>query len=117
MGSSHSAAPISASSTRRDQRKRACSGVGVSSSISAGPQDGFAAPWPPPTRNFPGATLPPMNPARAAPSTMSGNGTSRAKMATKDAAAIAHNQSFFSVREPIRWAAWTTMAVTAGLMP
>ena len=40
-----------------------------------------------------------------------------AKIATKEAAAIAHNQLFFNAREPMRWAACTTMAVTAGLIP
>ncbi len=49
--------------------------------------------------------------------TMAGNGTLSAKMATKDAAAMAHSQLFFSAREPMRCAACTTMAVTAGLMP
>ena len=38
-------------------------------------------------------------------------------MATKAAAAIAHIQPFFSACEPMRQAAWTTIAVTAGLMP
>lgn len=30
---------------------------------------------------------------------------------------MAHNQPFFSARVPMRWAACTTMAVTAGLIP
>ena len=38
-------------------------------------------------------------------------------MATKEAAAMAHNALFFSAREPMRQAACSTMAVTAGLMP
>ena len=37
--------------------------------------------------------------------------------ATKDAAASAQSRLFFSAREPIRQAANTTMATTAGLMP
>ncbi len=46
-----------------------------------------------------------------------GNGNCRAKIATKEAAAIAHSQLFFSARAPMRWAACTTIAVTAGLIP
>jgi len=38
----------------------------------------------------------------AAPSTINGNGRLITKMATKDAAAMPHNQPFFSAREPIR---------------
>ncbi|MNP67286.1 hypothetical protein D3C76_1631010 [compost metagenome] len=53
----------------------------------------------------------------AATSTISGNGTLRAKIATNEAPAMAHSQAFFRAREPIRWAAWRTIAVTAGLMP
>ena len=37
--------------------------------------------------------------------------------AGKAAAAMAHNSLFFSAREPIRQAACSTMAVTAGLIP
>jgi len=48
---------------------------------------------------------------------MSGKGTLSAKIATNEAPAIAHSQPFFSAREPMRWAACSTMAVTAGLMP
>ena len=40
-----------------------------------------------------------------------------AKIATKAATAMAHSQAFFSAREPMRHAANTTIAVTAGLMP
>jgi hypothetical protein len=53
----------------------------------------------------------------AAVNTITGKGTFKAKIATNDAAAIAHSQLFFSAREPIRWAACTTIAVTAGLIP
>ncbi|MNP76384.1 hypothetical protein D3C76_1736090 [compost metagenome] len=53
----------------------------------------------------------------AAPSTISGKGTLKANIAVNDAAAIAHSQLFLSAREPIRWAACATIAVTAGLMP
>ena len=38
-------------------------------------------------------------------------------MATKDAAAMPHIQRFLSARAPMRWAACSTSAVTAGLMP
>ena len=38
-------------------------------------------------------------------------------MAMKASAAIAHSSLFFSAREPMRQAANTTMATTAGLMP
>jgi hypothetical protein len=48
---------------------------------------------------------------------MAGNGTLAAKMATKAAAAIAQSAGCRSAREPMRCAAATTMAVTAGLMP
>ena len=48
---------------------------------------------------------------------MAGKGTSKAKMATKAAAAMAHSTPCLSAREPMRQAAKTTMAVTAGLMP
>ena len=48
---------------------------------------------------------------------MSGKGTSSAKMATNEAPAMAHKVWFFKAREPMRCAACTTMAVTAGLMP
>ena len=48
---------------------------------------------------------------------MAGNGASKAKMAMKAAPAMAHIQPFFSARVPIRCAACSTSAVTAGLMP
>ena len=48
---------------------------------------------------------------------MNGNGTLNAKIATKAAAATAHSAAFFSAREPMRCAACSTIAVTAGLMP
>jgi hypothetical protein len=38
-------------------------------------------------------------------------------MATKAAIAIPHSQPFLSTRAPMRHAACTTSAVTAGLMP
>ena len=48
---------------------------------------------------------------------MAGNDTANTKIATNDAAAIAHSAPFFKVRPPIRCAAWSTIAVTAGLIP
>ena len=48
---------------------------------------------------------------------MAGNGVSKAKMATNAAAAMPHIQRFFSARVPMRYAACSTIAVTAGLMP
>jgi hypothetical protein len=38
-------------------------------------------------------------------------------MATKPAAAMLYSRALFRAREPMRQAANTTMAVTAGLMP
>ena len=48
---------------------------------------------------------------------MAGNGTLHAKMLTNDAPAIAQSQRFFKAFDPIRNAAKTTIAVTAGLIP
>ena len=48
---------------------------------------------------------------------MAGNGTPNPNSATKDSAAIACSTRFFKARAPIRQAAKTTMATTAGLMP
>ena len=48
---------------------------------------------------------------------ITGKGTRSAKIATKAAAASVHSAGFFSAREPIRCAACTTIAVTAGLIP
>jgi hypothetical protein len=48
---------------------------------------------------------------------MSGNGTSKAKMATKDAAAMAIIGPFLSARPPIRITACSTMARTAAFRP
>jgi len=73
--------------------------------------------WPPPVVNRSGAIRPPRVPISAAPNTMNGNGSLKTKIATNEAAAIAHSTGFFSAREPMRWVACTTMAVTAGLMP
>ena len=53
----------------------------------------------------------------AAAKTINGKGTFSAKMATKLAAEMAKSKLFFKAREPMRCAACTTMAVTAGLMP
>ena len=56
-------------------------------------------------------------PIKPAASTIKGKGTFSAKMATKAASAMPHSAAFFSARLPMRQAAATTMAVTAGLMP
>ena len=117
IGASHSSAPTSTTRSSPDQRKRTCAAGGVSSSISAGPKEAVAAPCPPPVRKYRGANRPPTTPTSAAPATISGNGSPRAKIATKAAAAIAHNTRFFSARVPMRCAACSTIAVTAGLMP
>ena len=58
-----------------------------------------------------------MKPSSPAPSTISGKGTAKANMARKEAAASAHSTRFFKAREPMRQAAKTTMATTAGLIP
>jgi hypothetical protein len=101
----------------RDTRKSACFGVGVSSSIIAS-----ACAEPPAlcagaAANCAGASLPPSAPSAPAASTIAGNGTAKAKIATNAAAAIAHKEGDLSARVPMRHAACSTMAVTAGLMP
>ena len=59
----------------------------------------------------------PRNPMRAAASTISGNGAPKAKIATKDSAAIKRIASFFKARRPTRKTACSTMASTAALSP
>ena len=54
---------------------------------------------------------------KPAPSTIAGNGTENANIATNAAAAMAHSVGRFSARVPIRHAACSTIATTAGLMP
>ena len=56
-------------------------------------------------------------PAKAAPRITSGKGTENAKSATNAAAAIAQSSGWRSDREPIRHAAASTIATTAGFMP
>ena len=99
--------------------KSACGGVGVSSSISAGAVAGCAAPCPPPVANFAGREAAADDSRRRRRrATMSGNGTSNAKMATNAATAMRPQPArCFSAREPMRQAANSTIAVTAGLMP
>ena len=58
-----------------------------------------------------------MNPARAAPRMITGNGTPNAKIATNEAAAIPIIVRFFRARDPMRITACTTMASTAALRP
>ncbi len=60
---------------------------------------------------------PPTNPTAPAAMTIAGNGTWNAKMATNAAAAIAHSAGRRSARVPMRHAAKSTIATTAGLMP
>ncbi len=48
---------------------------------------------------------------------IAGNGTSNTKMATNEATAITHSSASCSVRDPMRQAAFATIAITAGLMP
>ena len=117
IGNAHSPMPTMAMRSRRPWLKRAWAGGGVSSSMTAGSLELPALPCPPPAANSEGARRPPMTPISAAPSTMAGKGRLKAKSATKAAAAIAHSAAFFSVRLPMRQAAWMTMAVTAGLIP
>ncbi|MNT21865.1 hypothetical protein D3C72_1572200 [compost metagenome] len=117
IGTAHIKPPAATMTANRGQRNLACSGVGVSSSISAGPKPGAPEPWRAPTRKCAGHFLPPMNPTNAAAATIKGNGTFIAKIATNAAAAMLQSAGFFSAREPIRCAACKTMAVTAGLIP
>ena len=57
-------------------------------------------------------------PIRAAVTTMTGNGTANAKIATNASAAIHRTApGCLSVRDPMRHAACSTIATTAGLMP
>ena len=112
-----SARPMPAVTSRRRVVNRACGGVGVSSSMIARAGCGFVllpcAELPP----SPVSRLPAATPAIAAATMISGKGTSRSAMPTKAAAAMAHRPGAFSVREPMRWAACSTIATTAGLIP
>ena len=53
----------------------------------------------------------------AAVRTIAGKGTSNAKIATNAATLMSQSGLYFSARDPIRYAAKRTIAVTAGLMP
>ena len=64
-----------------------------------------------------GRSRPPIRPMAAAPSTISGNGTPRAKMATKASAASTTMALFLSARLPTRRTASTTTASTAAFSP
>ena len=113
----HRATKIATIRPKRIQCHCACGGVGVSSSMTAGACVPPAARRLPPGANARGSNRPPAMPSSAAPSTISGKGTASAKMATNAAAAIAHSAGCFSAREPIRHAACSTIATTAGLTP
>ena len=102
---------------KRPQVKRACSGVGVPSSMMAGPWPFAAAPCPPPERNLAGAMRAADVTEHARPRTIAGNGRSSAKIATNAAAAITQRGARRSARDPIRHAAKRTIAVTAGSTP
>ena len=58
-----------------------------------------------------------MAPIAAATATTNGNGACNTEIAQHAATAIAHRPPFVRVRAPIRNAACTTSAVTAGLIP
>ena len=117
MGTHHKTAPANKTFSKRFQVNAAWEGVGVSSSSNAGPRDVCALACPPPAAKDVGDMRPPIKPITAAAKTMKGKGTFSAKIATKLAAAIAIKKLFFNALEPMRCAACTTMAVTAGLMP
>ncbi len=76
-----------------------------------------AAACPEPRAKARGTHRPPSAPATPAASTMAGNGTANTLIATNAAAAIAHSSGCLSARPPMRHAACSTMATTAGLIP
>jgi hypothetical protein len=100
IGNAHSSAPDAKIAVSRAPRKRACAGVGVSSSIRLG----AAVPaWPAAScaalaAKAAGSRRPAIAPTSAAAITISGNGASNAKIATNEAVASAHSRAFFSVR-------------------
>ena len=67
--------------------------------------------------NADGDTREPNAPVSAAASTIAGNGASRKTIATNAQAAIDTSQTLCSERRPMRQAACSTRAVTAGLIP
>ena len=95
---------------------RACAGVAVSSSMIERPLAPCDAACPAMAKTR-GAMRPPAKPIAAAPAITAGNGTAPAKSATNAAAAIAHRIGWRSVREPMRHAAASTIATTAGFTP
>src|SRR5437867_10954586 len=109
--------PTTMTAAKRDQRKLAWAGGGLSSSMTAGACGALLACWVPPVANCAGENLPPSAPITPAASTIAGNGTLNAKIALNAAAAMAHRGGDLSARDPIRHAACSTIAVTAGLMP
>ncbi len=109
------ASPATANAMTFAGLKRVC-GSTAPSSMSAGPKDAAADPCPSP-RNRCGSRRPHTYPTAPAVRTIAGNGTSKAKIATKAAALISQSGLYFSARDPIRYAAKRTIAVTAGFMP
>ncbi len=99
------------------QENLACAGGGVSSSINAGARPFPEALWPPLPLNLAGASLPPMVPRMAAASTIHGKSSLRKKMPTKASTAMMASTSFLIALAPMRQAANSTTATTAGLMP
>jgi len=112
-----SANAIPTTAARRPFVKRACSGVGVSSSMIAGacvpdlPAECAGR------ANARGTSLPPIQPTTAAPATRAGNGTENTTSATNAASAMTASGTLRSVRDPMRQAAASTMATTAGFTP
>ncbi len=85
--------------------------------MTAGARLSLAAACTPPGANACGSTRPPATPIKAAVRTMAGNGTANAKIAMNASAAINHSAGCLSVRDPMRHAACSTIATTAGLIP
>jgi hypothetical protein len=91
--------------------------VGVPSSIAAGGPPPAPEPWALAAENHSGRHRLPAYPSTPAATTIAGKGTLNARIETNAAAAMPQSAGFLSAREPMRYAAKMTMAVTAGLMP
>ena len=98
-----SSRPSPAKRTIEPTLKRACAGVGVSSSSTAGPAAfAVAACLLPPLRKNCGAHRPPAKPISAAATTITGKGTAKNTVATNAPIATAIKGAVRTVREPIR---------------